>query len=597
MTSRYLGKKLSMWGRKALAQVVVLSLVFSESALAYQPVSNRSRLQPSGRSIPHVQLEQEKKEDAFKQLKVLTELFSKNILAIRENSKINEKDIQAEASSRRAGGESANKQQDQNTNPEGILPPEARTTTGKGGKPSVTDTVPPVLSSVIATNIQATSTTVTWGTNEKTTTQVLYGLTSSYGSSSPVNTTLTISHSQTLSNLSADTVYHYCVISKDAAGNQTVSGDFTFRTDVVAQTTLQDATLSSFVSSQLAADGRLDRSDMLTMFNLIKTDGVVSSAEYTDLKTMLNNSSLYPMPDYVSVLTNDVVKGISSGATSAALQAMVDRAFLGTDHPTTSYTYSTASGGLFVNGASYTDVNQGNLGDCSFMASLAETVLRTPEVINNMFIDNGDGTYTVRFFKAGTSIADYVTVDRQLPTSGGNFVYANAGKSATNTQVDLWVALAEKAWASIFGKWSGSASSYASIAYQYIGTALNQITGFAYQIGNALNDFNTFVQKWIGGDLMGLASYVTPASTSVVGNHAYAVVDYDSATQKFTLFNPWGIGYGLLNFSWSQIQSNFSYYDMAGKSAFTEQAVYQAAKHRYEEESFGVLARTHTATF
>jgi hypothetical protein len=61
---------------------------------------------------------------------------------------------------------------------------------------------------------------------------------------------------------------------------------------------------------------------------------------------------------------------------------------------------------------SYQDVNQGNLGDCYLLASLAGTAYRTPSTIQNMFTDNGDGTFTVRFLRNG--VANYVTVDRLL---------------------------------------------------------------------------------------------------------------------------------------------------------------------------------------
>ena len=85
-----------------------------------------------------------------------------------------------------------------------------------------------------------------------------------------------------------------------------------------------------------------------------------------------------------------------------------------------------------------------------------------------MFVDNGDGTYTVRFyggsygayynadgsigegFANGTGIADYVTVDRMLPsTSSGVFAYSNYGASLTNPNNVLWIALAEKAYAHV----------------------------------------------------------------------------------------------------------------------------------------------------
>ena len=69
---------------------------------------------------------------------------------------------------------------------------------------------------------------------------------------------------------------------------------------------------------------------------------------------------------------------------------------------------------------------QGELGDCYFISSLGTIAKASPAAIRNMFIDNGDGTWTVRFYANGT--ADYVTVDNMLPTdSNGYLVYADYG--------------------------------------------------------------------------------------------------------------------------------------------------------------------------
>ncbi len=94
------------------------------------------------------------------------------------------------------------------------------------------DTTAPVISNIAAGNITATSATITWNTNENSDSQVEYGLDTGYGLSAPVtpNPALVTAHSQVLSGLTAGTVYHYRVKSRDAGGNLAVSGDFTFTT-------------------------------------------------------------------------------------------------------------------------------------------------------------------------------------------------------------------------------------------------------------------------------------------------------------------------------------------------------------------------------
>ena len=92
------------------------------------------------------------------------------------------------------------------------------------------DATPPVISSVVAINITATSATATWSTDEISTSQVEYGLTVSYGSQTILDATLLTSHSVNLTGLTSNTLYHFRVKSKDAANNEAISGDYTFTT-------------------------------------------------------------------------------------------------------------------------------------------------------------------------------------------------------------------------------------------------------------------------------------------------------------------------------------------------------------------------------
>ncbi len=124
-------------------------------------------------------------------------------------------------------------------------------------------------------------------------------------------------------------------------------------------------------------------------------------------------------------------------------------------------------GSLFEDGATYGDIVQGASGDCYLMTSLAELTLKDPSAIENMFIDNGDGTFAVRFYDRG--VARYVTVNDELPVytyygyTGAE--YAGFGSTSSN-QTELWVSLAEKAYCQINEEgWlgHGHANSYKAI--------------------------------------------------------------------------------------------------------------------------------------
>jgi 3-phytase len=95
---------------------------------------------------------------------------------------------------------------------------------------SGTDVTAPAISGVASTNITSSEATIQWTTNEASDSQVEYGPTTAYGSSTTLQTSMATSHSVTMSGLTAATLCHYRVKSKDAAGNQAASSDFTFTT-------------------------------------------------------------------------------------------------------------------------------------------------------------------------------------------------------------------------------------------------------------------------------------------------------------------------------------------------------------------------------
>ena len=92
------------------------------------------------------------------------------------------------------------------------------------------DTTAPTISGVGASSITVSGATISWSTNEASDSQVDYGTTTGYGSSTALVSTLVSSHSASLSGLQAATLYHYRVKSRDAAGNLATSADFTFTT-------------------------------------------------------------------------------------------------------------------------------------------------------------------------------------------------------------------------------------------------------------------------------------------------------------------------------------------------------------------------------
>ncbi|MFA6105983.1 MAG: fibronectin type III domain-containing protein, partial [Patescibacteria group bacterium] len=73
--------------------------------------------------------------------------------------------------------------------------------------------------------------------NELANSQINYGLTVGYGSSTTLDATLTTQHSVNLQNLTPNQTYHYQILSRDGNNNLATSGDLTFLTGTAIDTT------------------------------------------------------------------------------------------------------------------------------------------------------------------------------------------------------------------------------------------------------------------------------------------------------------------------------------------------------------------------
>jgi hypothetical protein len=339
------------------------------------------------------------------------------------------------------------------------------------------------------------------------------------------------------------------------------------------------------LGSSLFGDNLINRNEMISLLRSAEDGGVIDSTELADLRLIIGNTTLFGALDYVWSLGSYIVSAntanatyqgaalgnLAAGSSATQMEKLIGKWYLGADHPVAGGMYRQFSGQLFVNGAAYTDIRQGAVGDCYFMTTLAETALKNPSAITSMFIVNGDGTYTVKFYN-NNGVAQYVTVDSYLPTdASGALIYAGRGMKYNAASNELWTALVEKAYVQLneFG-WeraglSGNGyNSYLAISGGYINAAMKYVTGQTtvnFAMTASGSSFSAFVAAFSAGKSIGFASYATPASKSVVGGHAYAVVGYNASAGTVTLFNPWGIEYGLVTMTWTQIQQNFQYFD------------------------------------
>ena len=95
------------------------------------------------------------------------------------------------------------------------------------------DVTAPIISSVSAVNVASTTATITWTTNENSTSKVYYGTVNPINFGTALTATvsgLATSHSVGLTGLNATTTYYYVVESADASSNTATSSQSSFTT-------------------------------------------------------------------------------------------------------------------------------------------------------------------------------------------------------------------------------------------------------------------------------------------------------------------------------------------------------------------------------
>jgi len=86
----------------------------------------------------------------------------------------------------------------------------------------------PTAISNVASQVNSTSVTITWQTNNPADSSVDYGTSLAYGQTTPVSGTLSTNHSVTLTNLSLQTTYYFVVQSRDGWGQRAALGGYSF---------------------------------------------------------------------------------------------------------------------------------------------------------------------------------------------------------------------------------------------------------------------------------------------------------------------------------------------------------------------------------
>lgn len=158
------------------------------------------------------------------------------------------------------------------------------------------DLVAPVISAAVATNLTTTSAAINWITDEAASSQVEYGVTTTYGNLSPTDTNLTTTHSTGLTGLSANTTYQYRVISTDASGNIATSANFSFTTAATTTPTVG--------SGDINGDGLVDALDLSIVLSSLASPTDPNGGAPTPASGDINSDGVVDVLDLSIILAN-----------------------------------------------------------------------------------------------------------------------------------------------------------------------------------------------------------------------------------------------------------------------------------------------------
>jgi hypothetical protein len=202
-------------------------------------------------------------------------------------------------------------------------------------------------------------------------------------------------------------------------------------------------------------------------------------------------------------------------------------------------------GQLFVGGISPSDVAQGRLGDCFFLATLAGFAQTKPEVLREAIVDNGNGTFTARFFEVDSVYGHqpvYVTVDSDIPTLNGLPMYAQTPYG------ELWPAMLEKAYAKFRGSYGsiGNGGLPGEVVFALTGEAPSTRLVALTSAKRTFERVNEALGKGKPVMVATLSDSLKPRSMPVAGivpGHVYTVMRaFEQDGEKFIeVRNPWGV--------------------------------------------------------
>lgn len=183
----------------------------------------------------------------------------------------------------------------------------------------------------------------------------------------------------------------------------------------------------------------------------------------------------------------------------------------------------------------FTDINQGDNGDCWFLSGLGAVAQTDPSAITRNIHQNPNGTYTVTFYRDGEPVP--ITVTDTVPYSSTlTFDYSYAHD---NNGDGKWVMIYEKAFAQFDGGYGKIEGGWGDVSMSAVTgkTAVRSDTQ-AQSLTDISNKLHSGYALTAGSD-SGSNDDRTDDNQIVLG-HEYMVESVNLKAGTITLMNPWG---------------------------------------------------------
>ncbi len=259
--------------------------------------------------------------------------------------------------------------------------------------------------------------------------------------------------------------------------------------------------------------------------------------------------------------SNDIFTGTGTAHTVSSFAGNVSKASgASLPDPTDAGTTMKIAASLWGSGPVPADINQGQVGDCYFMSSMAGFALQNPKLLQQSAVDMGDGTYTMQYENNGTPT--FIRVSNDISTyGGGGYMYARPGASGS-----VWGAILEKA----FAYFRTGANTYNSINSGWMGSvyALLGVNSTFFNSSAVTTDAAMYSK--LSADLSShkvvtMGTFSSPPN--LVGGHAYTLISVSQSkgVGQYVVRNPWGVSgdklensQGYATLTYAQFVANFA---------------------------------------